>query len=161
MAQTSFSQSTSRREPGHHPGYLPQTCALVSHPPALFDLLRGQCRWAPYLLSASPGPAPAAVWGLPFAGFVPGKVTRLYTRGNFIPPLLKKHIDYGLRRVMPFAPFSGDQGGYLSPRVIHVPVFLDSQKAKKIDLHKDVNAEKCFEIYASTSAQQRRISLSG
>ena len=63
-------------------------------------------------------PAPAAVWGLPFAGFVPGKVTRLYTRGNFIPPLLKKHIDYGLRRVMPFAPFSGDQGGYLSPRVI-------------------------------------------
>ena len=43
---------------------------------------------------------------------------------------------------------------------LHVPVFLDSQKSKKIDLHKDVNAERFFDIYASTSAQQRRISLS-
>ena len=56
--------------------------------------------------------------------------------------------------------FPGDR--YIHVKLdLHVPVFLDSQKAKKIDLHKDVNAEKCFEIYASTSAQQRRISLSG
>ena len=55
--------------------------------------------------------------------------------------------------------FPGDC--YIHVKVnLHVPVFLDSQKAKKIDLHKDVNAEKCFDIYASTSAQQRRNSLS-
>ena len=43
--------------------------------------------------------------------------------------------------------FPGDRYIHVKPD-LHVPVFLDSQKAKKIDLHKDVNAEKCFDIYS-------------
>ena len=47
------------RRAGHHPGYLPQACGLFSHPPALFDLLRGQSRWAPNTFPAGPGPVQA------------------------------------------------------------------------------------------------------
>ena len=40
--------------------------------------------------------------------------------------------------------FPGDR--YIHVKLdLHVSVFLDSHKAKKTDLHKDVNAEKCFE----------------
>ena len=44
------------RRAGHHPGYVAQACALVSHPPTLLHLVLGQSRWAPNVLPAGPGP---------------------------------------------------------------------------------------------------------
>ena len=57
-----------RRRAGHHPGDVAQSRTFVSHPPALLNLVRGQSRWVPNLLSTCPGPIQAQLD--PFAGRV-------------------------------------------------------------------------------------------